>query len=74
MKGSIIPNKVIGDVPLAPSAQNISKISTDMPIPISKDEGKAEKLLKLLLRKKEQAHPQQKLKELYLQNQKAELT
>ncbi|KAG5629425.1 hypothetical protein H5410_001142 [Solanum commersonii] len=41
LKGNINPNKVAGDVPLALSAQNISKVSTDMPIPTSKDEGKS---------------------------------
>ncbi|KAG5629166.1 hypothetical protein H5410_000883 [Solanum commersonii] len=39
--GNINPNKVAGDVPPTPSAQNISKVSTDMPIPASKDEGKS---------------------------------
>ncbi|KAG5594196.1 hypothetical protein H5410_035428 [Solanum commersonii] len=41
LKGNINPNKVAGDVPLALSAQNISKVVTDMPIPASKDEGKS---------------------------------
>ncbi|KAH0693971.1 hypothetical protein KY285_021068 [Solanum tuberosum] len=41
LKGSIIPNKVAGDVPLAPSAKNISMVSKDMPNPKSKDEGKS---------------------------------
>ncbi|KAG5618724.1 hypothetical protein H5410_018548 [Solanum commersonii] len=41
LKGNINPNKVAGDVPLAPSAQNISKVSTDMPISTSKDEEKS---------------------------------
>ncbi|KAH0657961.1 hypothetical protein KY289_026709 [Solanum tuberosum] len=40
LKGNINPNKVAGDVPLAPSAKNISMVSTDMPIPASKDEEK----------------------------------
>ncbi|KAG5580041.1 hypothetical protein H5410_050668 [Solanum commersonii] len=52
MKGNINPNKVAGDVPLAPSAQNISKMKK-----------KSDKT-KLLV------HPQRKLKELYLGNQK----
>ncbi|KAG5607505.1 hypothetical protein H5410_028997 [Solanum commersonii] len=41
LKGNINPNKVAGDVPLAPSAQNISKVYTDMPISKSKDKGKS---------------------------------
>ncbi|KAG5592017.1 hypothetical protein H5410_042531 [Solanum commersonii] len=41
LKGNITPNKVAGDVPLAPSAQNISKVCTDMPISTSKDEEKS---------------------------------
>ncbi|KAG5611689.1 hypothetical protein H5410_022970 [Solanum commersonii] len=41
LKGNINPNKVAGDVPLAPSAQNISKVYTDMPISKSKDEEKS---------------------------------
>ncbi|KAG5594452.1 hypothetical protein H5410_035684 [Solanum commersonii] len=41
LKGNINPNKVAGDVPLALGAQNISKVSTDMPTPASKDEGKS---------------------------------
>uniref|UniRef100_M1DXV5 Uncharacterized protein n=1 Tax=Solanum tuberosum TaxID=4113 RepID=M1DXV5_SOLTU len=40
LKGNITPNKVAGDVPLAPSAINISTVSTDMSNPKSKDEGK----------------------------------
>ncbi|KAG5594908.1 hypothetical protein H5410_036140 [Solanum commersonii] len=32
-KGNITPNKVVGDVPLAPSAKNISSVSTEMPNP-----------------------------------------
>ncbi|KAG5575979.1 hypothetical protein H5410_056113 [Solanum commersonii] len=39
-KGIITPNKVAGDVPLAHSAKNISTVSTVMPNPKSKDEGK----------------------------------
>ncbi|KAG5569897.1 hypothetical protein H5410_059663 [Solanum commersonii] len=41
LTGNITPNKVAGDVPLAPSAQNISKVCTDMPISTSKDEEKS---------------------------------
>ncbi|KAG5621731.1 hypothetical protein H5410_006949 [Solanum commersonii] len=41
LRGNINPNKVAGDVPLALSAQNISKVSTDMPISTSKDEEKS---------------------------------
>ncbi|KAH0650385.1 hypothetical protein KY284_030297 [Solanum tuberosum] len=41
LKGNINPNKVAGDVPLAPSAKNISMVSTDMPISLSKDEEKS---------------------------------
>ncbi|KAG5596116.1 hypothetical protein H5410_037348 [Solanum commersonii] len=41
LKGNINPNKVAGDVPLAHSAQNISKVYTDMPISKSKDEEKS---------------------------------
>ncbi|KAG5585113.1 hypothetical protein H5410_045547 [Solanum commersonii] len=41
LKGNITLNKVAGDVPLAPSAQNISKVSTNMPISTSKDEEKS---------------------------------
>ncbi|KAG5603814.1 hypothetical protein H5410_025306 [Solanum commersonii] len=41
LKGNVNPNKAAGDVPLVSSAQNISKVSTDMPIPISKDEEKS---------------------------------
>ena len=37
LKGNITPNKVAGDVPLAPSAKNISMVSTDMPVSTSKD-------------------------------------
>uniref|UniRef100_M1DYT9 Uncharacterized protein n=1 Tax=Solanum tuberosum TaxID=4113 RepID=M1DYT9_SOLTU len=41
-KGNNTPNKlVVGNVPLALSAQNISMVSTDMPTPKSKDEGKS---------------------------------
>ncbi|KAG5606980.1 hypothetical protein H5410_028472 [Solanum commersonii] len=40
-KGNITPNKMVGDVPLAPSAKNISTVSTDMPKPKSTDEGKS---------------------------------
>ncbi|KAG5573337.1 hypothetical protein H5410_063103 [Solanum commersonii] len=40
LKGNINSNKVVGDVPLALSAQNISKVSADMPISTSKDEEK----------------------------------
>ncbi|KAH0708969.1 hypothetical protein KY290_010511 [Solanum tuberosum] len=41
-KGNNTPNKlVVGDVPLALSAQNISTVSTDMPTPKSKDEEKS---------------------------------
>ncbi|KAG5621130.1 hypothetical protein H5410_006348 [Solanum commersonii] len=45
LKGNINPNKVAGDVPLAPSVQNISKVSTDMPNPKSKDEGKSRAII-----------------------------
>ena len=38
LKGNINPNKVAGDVPLAPSAKNISMVSTDILISSSKDE------------------------------------
>ncbi|KAG5589421.1 hypothetical protein H5410_039935 [Solanum commersonii] len=41
LRGNFNPNKVAEDIPLAPSAQNISKISTDMPISTSKDEEKS---------------------------------
>lgn len=41
LKGNINPSKVAGDVPLAPSAKNISMVSTDMPISASKDEEKS---------------------------------
>ncbi|KAG5589673.1 hypothetical protein H5410_040187 [Solanum commersonii] len=41
LKGNFNPNKVVGDVPLELSAQNISKVSTNMPISISKDEKKS---------------------------------
>ncbi|KAG5632571.1 hypothetical protein H5410_004288 [Solanum commersonii] len=41
-KGNINPNKVAGDVPLAPNAKNISSVSMDMPKPKSKDEGKSQ--------------------------------
>ncbi|KAG5628094.1 hypothetical protein H5410_013312 [Solanum commersonii] len=41
LRGNINPNKVAGDIPLAHSAQNISKVSTDMPISTSKDEEKS---------------------------------
>ncbi|KAG5600888.1 hypothetical protein H5410_032258 [Solanum commersonii] len=41
LKENIILNKVAGDVPLAPSAKNISTVSKDMPNPKSKDEGKS---------------------------------
>ncbi|KAG5579446.1 hypothetical protein H5410_050073 [Solanum commersonii] len=40
-KGNFNPNKIVGDVPLAPSAKNISLVSTDMPKPKSKDKGKS---------------------------------
>ncbi|KAH0645792.1 hypothetical protein KY284_033676 [Solanum tuberosum] len=40
LKGNFTPNKVAGDVPLAPSAKNISMVSTNMPISTSKDEEK----------------------------------
>ncbi|KAH0753898.1 hypothetical protein KY290_024172 [Solanum tuberosum] len=40
-KGNITPNKVAGDVPLAPSAKNISTVSKDMPISESKDKEKS---------------------------------
>ncbi|KAH0776096.1 hypothetical protein KY290_007507 [Solanum tuberosum] len=46
LKGNINPNKVTGDVPLAPSAQNNSKVSTDMLDPKSKDEGKSRAIIK----------------------------
>jgi len=41
-KGNFNPNKMAGDVPLAPSANNISLVSTDMPKPESKDKGKSQ--------------------------------
>ncbi|KAG5598558.1 hypothetical protein H5410_029928 [Solanum commersonii] len=41
LKGNINPNRVAGDVPLAPSAKNISMVSMDMPISASKDEEKS---------------------------------
>uniref|UniRef100_M1AQK3 Uncharacterized protein n=1 Tax=Solanum tuberosum TaxID=4113 RepID=M1AQK3_SOLTU len=41
LKGSIIPNKVAGDVPLAPSAKNISTVNSNMPISESKDKEKS---------------------------------
>ncbi|KAL3359700.1 hypothetical protein AABB24_016291, partial [Solanum stoloniferum] len=41
LKENINPSKVAGDVPLAPSAKNISMVSTDMPISASKDEEKS---------------------------------
>ncbi|KAH0689783.1 hypothetical protein KY289_017141 [Solanum tuberosum] len=40
LKGNVNPNKVAGDVPLAPSAKNISMVSKDMPS-TSKDEEKS---------------------------------
>ncbi|KAG5572685.1 hypothetical protein H5410_062451 [Solanum commersonii] len=40
-KGNITPNKVAGDVSLAPSAKNISTVSTDMPKPKTSDEEKS---------------------------------
>ncbi|KAH0689887.1 hypothetical protein KY289_017245 [Solanum tuberosum] len=40
-KGNITPNKVAGDVPLAPSAKNISMVSKDMPTSESKDKEKS---------------------------------
>ncbi|KAG5601695.1 hypothetical protein H5410_033065 [Solanum commersonii] len=46
LKRNINPNKVAGDVPLALSAQNISKVSTNMPSPASKDEGKSRATIK----------------------------
>ncbi|KAG5596633.1 hypothetical protein H5410_037865 [Solanum commersonii] len=45
LKGNINPSKVAEDVPLALSAQNISKVSTDMPNPISKDNGKSRAII-----------------------------
>ncbi|KAH0692448.1 hypothetical protein KY285_019545 [Solanum tuberosum] len=42
LKGNINPNKVAGDVPLAPSAKNISMVCTDMPNSASKDEEKSQ--------------------------------
>ncbi|KAG5626898.1 hypothetical protein H5410_012116 [Solanum commersonii] len=44
-KGNNTPNKVARDVPLALSAQNISTVSTDMPIPKSTDEGKSRAMI-----------------------------
>ncbi|KAH0686136.1 hypothetical protein KY289_016894 [Solanum tuberosum] len=41
LKGNINPNKVAGDVPLAPSAKNISMVSKDMPTSESKDKEKS---------------------------------
>ncbi|KAG5596452.1 hypothetical protein H5410_037684 [Solanum commersonii] len=41
-EGNITPKKVAGDVPLAPSAKNISSISIDMSKPESKDKGKSQ--------------------------------
>ncbi|KAG5579428.1 hypothetical protein H5410_050055 [Solanum commersonii] len=41
-EGNINPNKVAGDIPLAPSAINISSVSMDMPKPESKDKGKSQ--------------------------------
>ncbi|KAH0632852.1 hypothetical protein KY284_035638 [Solanum tuberosum] len=41
LRGSIIPNKVAGDVPLAPSAKNISTVNSNMPISESKDKEKS---------------------------------
>ncbi|KAG5576012.1 hypothetical protein H5410_056146 [Solanum commersonii] len=40
-KGNFNPNKMAGDVPLAPSAKNISLVSPDMPKPESKDKGQS---------------------------------
>ncbi|KAH0662860.1 hypothetical protein KY290_028798 [Solanum tuberosum] len=42
LKGNISPNKVAGDVPLAPSAKNISTVNLNMPTSISKDKGKSQ--------------------------------
>uniref|UniRef100_M1DWW8 Uncharacterized protein n=1 Tax=Solanum tuberosum TaxID=4113 RepID=M1DWW8_SOLTU len=39
--GNITPNNVVGDVPLALSAKNISTVSKDMPNPKSKEVGKS---------------------------------
>ncbi|KAH0645443.1 hypothetical protein KY284_033327 [Solanum tuberosum] len=41
LKGNFTPNKVAGDVPLAPSAENISMVSKDMPNSESKDKEKS---------------------------------
>ncbi|KAH0736584.1 hypothetical protein KY285_012291 [Solanum tuberosum] len=45
-KGNINSNKAEGDVPLAPSATNISLVSLDMPKPESKDKGKSQTIQK----------------------------
>ncbi|KAG5568389.1 hypothetical protein H5410_064594 [Solanum commersonii] len=45
-EGNINPKKVAGDVPLAPSAKNISSISMDMPKPESSDKGKSQAIQK----------------------------
>ncbi|KAG5570676.1 hypothetical protein H5410_060442 [Solanum commersonii] len=45
-KGNINPNKLAGDIPLAPSATNISSISLDMVKPESKDKGKSQTIQK----------------------------
>uniref|UniRef100_M1DD06 Uncharacterized protein n=1 Tax=Solanum tuberosum TaxID=4113 RepID=M1DD06_SOLTU len=42
LKGNISPNKVAGDVPLAPSAKNISTVNLNMPTSISKDKEKGQ--------------------------------
>ncbi|KAG5601387.1 hypothetical protein H5410_032757 [Solanum commersonii] len=42
----LLPTKVAGDVPLAPSAKNISSVSMNMLIPESKDKGKSQAKLK----------------------------
>ncbi|KAG5621022.1 hypothetical protein H5410_006240 [Solanum commersonii] len=45
-QGNINPKKVAGDVPLAPSAENISSISMDMSKPESSDKGKSQAIQK----------------------------
>ncbi|KAG5591772.1 hypothetical protein H5410_042286 [Solanum commersonii] len=53
LKGNVNPNKVAGDVSLAPSTQNISKVSTDMPNPKSKDKGKSRAIIDAVTSKEE---------------------
>ncbi|KAH0635740.1 hypothetical protein KY289_035655 [Solanum tuberosum] len=73
--GNITPNKVVGDVPLALSAKNISTVSKDMPNPKSKDAGKSlaiEKSKDATSSKEEQSTSSVKDEKIISGNQKLE--